>query len=68
LKPLGIDVPVISWGLGVERLAMLLHDKKTTKEVMGPEVDLDFIRTYNETTHTWEGSEIKEKHLHEGGE
>ncbi len=67
LKPLGIDVPVISWGLGVERLAMLLHDKKTTKEVMGPEVDLDFIRTYNETTHTWEGSEIKEKHLHEGG-
>lgn len=68
LRPLGIDVPVISWGLGVERLAMLLHDKKTTKEVMGPEVDLDFIRTYNETTHTWEGSEIKEKHLHEGGE
>ncbi|QQR92311.1 MAG: phenylalanine--tRNA ligase subunit alpha [Candidatus Iainarchaeum archaeon] len=57
LKPLGINVPVISWGLGVERLAMLLHDKKTTKEVMGPEVDLDFIRTYNETTHTWEGNE-----------
>jgi O-phosphoseryl-tRNA(Cys) synthetase len=63
LRPLGIHAPVISWGLGVERLAMLLHDKKTTKEIMGPEVDLDFIRTYNENTHSWEGAEKEIRQL-----
>lgn len=55
LQPLGIDVPVISWSFGIERLAMLLHDKATAKEMMGPEVDLDYIRNYPETLHAWEG-------------
>ncbi len=55
LQPLGIHVPVISWSFGIERLAMLLHDKATAKEMMGPEVDLDYIRNYPETLHAWEG-------------
>ncbi len=57
LQPLGIDVPVISWSFGIERLAMLLHDKATAKEMMGPEVDLDYIRNYPETLHSWERKE-----------
>ncbi len=52
LAPFGVKVPVIAWGFGVERLALFLHEKNTLKEIMGPEVDVDFIRNYPGTTHT----------------
>ena len=51
LKPLGITVPVISWGFGLERLALFIHQKSTVREILGPDVDLNFIRTYAGTTH-----------------
>ncbi|MEK6970975.1 MAG: phenylalanine--tRNA ligase subunit alpha [archaeon] len=51
LKPLGIDVPVISWGFGLERLALFLYAKNTLKEILGPDVPLDFIRNYSGVSH-----------------
>ena len=33
LKPLGIESPVIAWGLGLERLAMLIFDLKDIREL-----------------------------------
>lgn len=52
LKPLGIDVPVISWSFGIERLAMFLHEKELIKDIAGPDVSLDFIRNYPGVTHS----------------
>jgi phenylalanyl-tRNA synthetase alpha chain len=52
LKPFGIDVPIIAWGFGLERLAVLLHQKNTLREILGPDVSLDFIRNYPGITHT----------------
>jgi phenylalanyl-tRNA synthetase alpha chain len=52
LAPFGINVPVIAWGFGLERLALFIHGKKTLKEVIGPDVDLDFIRNYSGTKHS----------------
>ena len=51
LKPLGIDVPVISWGFGLERLALFIHEKQTLTEILGPDVSLDFIRNYPGISH-----------------
>ena len=55
LAPFGINVPVIAWGFGLERLALFIHGKKTLKEVIGPDVDLDFIRNYAGSKHSIHG-------------
>jgi len=46
LEPFGITVPVIAWGFGVERLAMLLYGQEDIRNVFGTYVDLDIIRHY----------------------
>ncbi|MBM3281952.1 MAG: phenylalanine--tRNA ligase subunit alpha [Candidatus Diapherotrites archaeon] len=51
LSPFGIDVPVIAWGFGLERIVMMLYEKNTIKEIMGPDVDVDFIRSYSGVKH-----------------
>lgn len=51
LRPLGIDVPVISWSFGIERLALFLHEKEMLKDISGPDVPLDFIRNYPGINH-----------------
>ena len=40
-------MPVIAWGLAVERLAMFIYDKHSIKEVLGHTCDLKDLRTYN---------------------
>ncbi|MCK4429416.1 MAG: phenylalanine--tRNA ligase subunit alpha [Candidatus Aenigmarchaeota archaeon] len=47
LAPYGIKVPVIAWGLAVERLAMFVFDKKSIKEVLGHTCDLKDLREGN---------------------
>lgn len=44
LEPYGIKVPVIAWGLGVERLAMMLHQQKSIREMLGATGDLNWLR------------------------
>lgn len=56
LAPYGIHVPVIAWGFGFERLVLFLYGKSALKEIAGPDVDLDFIRTYAGTTHSLGGN------------
>ena len=34
LEPYGIKVPVLGWGLGVERLAMMLHQQKDIRNML----------------------------------
>ncbi len=46
LEPYGITVPVIAWGLGVERLAMMIHEQKNIRDMLGATGDLDFLRNY----------------------
>jgi phenylalanyl-tRNA synthetase alpha chain len=41
-KPLGVDVPVIAWGLGIDRIAMLNMGVKDIREMYSQ--DLGFIR------------------------
>ncbi len=59
LAPFGIDVPVIAWGFGLERLALFMYEKSTLKEIMGPDVDVDFIRNYAGTNHGFVKKEEK---------
>jgi len=47
LYPYNIKVPVIAWGLAVERLAMFIFEKKSIKEILGPTCDLKDLRNYN---------------------
>ncbi|OQX85744.1 MAG: hypothetical protein B6D55_07010 [Candidatus Omnitrophica bacterium 4484_70.2] len=47
LYPYGIKVPVIAWGLAVERLAMFIFEKKSIKEILGPACDLKDLRNYD---------------------
>ncbi|MBS3168035.1 phenylalanine--tRNA ligase subunit alpha [Candidatus Woesearchaeota archaeon] len=44
LEPYGINVPVIAWGLGVERLSMMLHEQKDIRKVLGVTGDLNWFR------------------------
>jgi len=53
LEPYGIKKPVIAWGLGVERLAMILYEKGKLKELLGPNCDLDWIRNYKIPIRKW---------------
>ena len=47
LEPYGIKVPVIAWGLGVERLAMMLYKKSDIREIFGSSSDLNWLREYD---------------------
>lgn len=47
LEPFGIKVPVIAWGLGVERLAMLLHKETNIRNILGVTCDFEKIKSYN---------------------
>jgi len=42
-KPLGVEVPVIAWGLGLDRMAMVALGIKDIRDLFS--TDLDFIRT-----------------------
>ncbi|MDY6788358.1 MAG: phenylalanine--tRNA ligase subunit alpha [Candidatus Nanohaloarchaea archaeon] len=42
-NPLGVDEPVIAWGMGIDRLAMLKLDKDDIRELVFPQ-DLDYLR------------------------
>jgi phenylalanyl-tRNA synthetase alpha chain len=41
-KPLGVDVPVIAWGLGVDRMAMVALGIDDIRDLFS--LDLDFVR------------------------
>ena len=41
-KPLGVDVPVIAWGLGLDRMAMVALGIKDIRDLFSK--DLDFVR------------------------
>jgi len=41
--PLGVDVPVIAWGLGLDRMAMIALGIQDIRDLFS--TDLDFIRT-----------------------
>ena len=47
LEPYGIKVPVIAWGFGVERLAMMLYKQKDIRNLFGHNSDLNWLRNYN---------------------
>jgi len=53
LEPYGIKTPVIAWGLGLERLAMLMYGKKTLKELIGATCNLEWLRKYNIPKIKW---------------
>jgi phenylalanyl-tRNA synthetase alpha chain len=42
-SPLGVDVPVIAWGLGLDRMAMIALGIHDIRELFT--TDLDLIRT-----------------------
>ncbi len=46
LAPYGVKWPTIAWGLALERMAMLIWDIEDIRKVLGPSVDLDWIRNY----------------------
>ncbi len=47
LEPFGIKVPILAWGLAIERLAMFIFDKEDIREVFGHTCDLQWLREYN---------------------
>ncbi len=46
LAPYGITKSVIAWGMGSSRIAALLTGKTKLKDLLGPEVDLDWIKKH----------------------
>ncbi|MHA1615775.1 MAG: phenylalanine--tRNA ligase subunit alpha [Candidatus Njordarchaeales archaeon] len=44
LRPYNIDVPIIAWGLAVERLAAIIYDIEDIRKLVGPMCDIDWIR------------------------
>jgi phenylalanyl-tRNA synthetase alpha chain len=46
LLPCGVEVPVIAWGLALERLAMLIYNIDDIRQMVGPMVDINWIRNY----------------------
>ena len=46
LRPYGIKQPVIAWGLAVERLASIVYEVEDIRKLIGPMVDVDWLRTY----------------------
>jgi phenylalanyl-tRNA synthetase alpha chain len=49
LEPYGVTVPVIAWGMGLERLAMLMHNASRLKDLVGTQTSLDWLSTYKST-------------------
>jgi len=47
LEPYGIKVPVIAWGLGVERLAMMVYGRDNIRDILGSSSDIDWLRSYS---------------------
>jgi phenylalanyl-tRNA synthetase alpha chain len=48
LAPYGITKSVIAWGMGSSRIAALLTGKTKLKEIIGPEVGLDWIKKHKQ--------------------
>jgi phenylalanyl-tRNA synthetase alpha chain len=46
-KPLGIDVPVIAWGLGLDRMAMVALDIQDIRELFSSDLELIRNKTLN---------------------
>ncbi|HLP79025.1 MAG TPA: phenylalanine--tRNA ligase subunit alpha [Acidobacteriota bacterium] len=46
LAPYGIKVPVIAWGMGLERLAMIMLEQNKLKDIIGPTTDIKWLRSY----------------------
>lgn len=46
LLPCGVKVPVMAWGLALERLAMLVYNIEDIRSLVGPMVDVNWIRNY----------------------
>lgn len=46
IEPYGIEGDVIAWGIGIERIAMLVYGKKNIKDIYGDECDIDWLRAY----------------------
>lgn len=46
LAPYGITKSVIAWGMGSSRIAALLTGKSKLREILGPEVGLDWIKKH----------------------
>jgi phenylalanyl-tRNA synthetase alpha chain len=46
LEPYGVKVPVIAWGLGVERLAMMLYGREDIRDILGSSSDIEWLRNY----------------------
>jgi phenylalanyl-tRNA synthetase alpha chain len=42
-RPLGVEVPVIAWGLGLDRMAMVALEISDIRDLFS--TDLDLIRT-----------------------
>ena len=47
LEPYGIKVPVLGWGFGLERLAMILYKQKDIRNLFGHSSDLNWLRNFN---------------------
>ena len=46
LAPIGITKSVIAWGMGSSRIAAILSGKKKLKDLVGPDVDFNWIREH----------------------
>jgi len=46
VAPYGIKNNIIAWGIGIERIVMLMYNKTSLKEISGEECDIDWLRTY----------------------
>lgn len=47
LAPLDLnDVQVLAWGLALERLAMILYEITDIRQLLGPTVDIDWLRRF----------------------
>ncbi|MGV8168967.1 MAG: phenylalanine--tRNA ligase subunit alpha [Candidatus Nanoarchaeia archaeon] len=67
LDPYGVKVPVIAWGLGVERLAMMVYGRDNIREIFGSNSDIDWLRNYQlaKETNEDDNKEFKERELKE---
>jgi phenylalanyl-tRNA synthetase alpha chain len=45
LEPYGIKKSVIAWGLGVDRLAVILNKKRRMKDIEGGHLSIDWLRS-----------------------
>jgi phenylalanyl-tRNA synthetase alpha chain len=53
-EPLGVDVPVIAWGLGIDRMAMVALGIDDIRDLFSQ--DLDRVRAMGTTSQTREGA------------